>query len=186
MLRKKNTLLGIVIFSLLILVLSGCGGSKDGNGGGNDDPIFIDFDAEAFEGTTWRCEEAGDRPKITVYIDEIAGELTGQYSYSGSVVCTTTGTMNITGEENVIETLRKHIWLMGYEIGGNQYISFLVAGTDDDENYIQIDGYITANDPNTMTVAYLLVDYYDEMAYSDYEYDEEESPEIVVLEKIFL
>ncbi|NLM37315.1 MAG: hypothetical protein GX202_04230 [Firmicutes bacterium] len=68
MLRKKHTMLGLIIFTLCIMVLSGCGGGKSGNGGGK---VIGDFDPEAFEDTTWQCEASGDRPEITVYIRRI-------------------------------------------------------------------------------------------------------------------
>ena len=37
-----------------------------------------------------------------------------------------------------------------------------------------------------MTASYLLVDYYDEMAYSDYEHESKESTEDIVFTKLIL
>lgn len=182
MLRKKSTLLGLVIFILFMLVLSGCGGSKSGNGGGNgggnDDPVIVDFDAEAFKGTSWRCTASGDRPQITVNINEIASEISDAYYFSGSVECSTTGTMTITGEEEDLEVLWKHICLMATEIEGEQYIIFMVAATNDDGDYIQINGYIESSNPNTVIVNILVV--------NNYEYDSDETSEIVKFNKVLL
>mgnify|MGYP000940198922 CR=1 FL=1 len=63
-------------------------------------------------------------------------------------------------------------------------IAFNLSATNHNEDHIQIDGYIWADDPDTLTVTYLLVDYYDEIAYGDYEYDEEYDPEVVEFVKI--
>ena len=180
MLRKKHIMLGLIIFTLCIMVLSGCGGGKGGNGGGN---VTVDFDPAAFEDTTWECEASGDRPKITVYIGEFVEKDGIQCYFTGSVYSDTTGEMSITEADISERNIGRYLQLIATKVAGKTMIAFNVSSTNHNEDHIQIDGYIWADDPDTLTVAYLLVDYYDEM-YSDYEYDEEYDPEVVEFVKI--
>jgi len=163
-----SLLIGLVILTLL---LTGCGGSKTGKGGGDDDfPTIIDFDAEAYEGTAWRCAASENYPEITVYIDEIVDKDENYHYYSGSVESSATGTINITGD------LYNNISLTATEFYGMRLITFLVSATGDEGDQIQINGVIDTSKPNTVIVAYLV--------FNDYEYDDETSSEIIKFTKL--
>jgi hypothetical protein len=172
-----SLLIGLVILTLL---LTGCGGSKTGKGGGDDDfptigdddfPTIIDFDAEAYEGTAWRCAASENYPEITVYIDEIVDKDEFYHYYRGSVESPDTGTINITGEG-----LSSYIALTATEFYGMRLITFLVSATGDEGDQIQINGVIDTSKPNTVIVAYLV--------FNDYEYDDETSSEIIKFIKL--
>lgn len=177
----------MVFVTLCLLVLSGCGGGKSGKGGGNggvDDPAIVDFDATKFEGTAWRCKASGNRPEITVNLDELYEDSEGMGCYfTGSVECATTGKISITKEDIAGGNLGNYVMLTSVKIGENLIISFNVGATNNANDYIQIDGVITPSNPDTVNVVYLLVDY-DDMDRSDYEYDIESDPEDVELKKV--
>lgn len=170
---KKRLFFSLLIgLFILTLLLTGCGGSKTGKGGGDDDfPTIIDFNAKAYEGTAWWCAASENYPEITVYIDEIVDKDEFYHYYRGSVESSATGTINITGEG-----LSSYIALTATEFYGMRLITFLVSATGDEGDQIQINGVIDTSKPNTVIVAYLV--------FNDYEYDDETSSEIIKFTKL--
>ena len=153
--RKKHIMLGLAIFTMIILVLSGCdGGGGNGGGGGSDDPEIYDFNAASFEGTTWKCVASGDRPEITVKILKIIESKTvpGYACFTGSVECDATGKINIDAAEST-----KIIWLLGIKEYGTNYISFHVWATSALGDIIQVDGTMISSNMNEISVHYLKI-----------------------------
>ncbi|HBL37300.1 MAG TPA: hypothetical protein DDZ55_10880 [Firmicutes bacterium] len=153
MLRKKYTMLGLVIFAVIILVLSGCGGGGGGsNGGGGGGGGLTNFDG--FLGT-WVSQ--GLTPQVKLIVSTKIGAvqkdefLGGYYQYfTGSVQCDgLIGTVNITEDDSNL--FGNYIVANFFSVEGVEG-SYLVVSVSTEDKSIDFSGSLTAAD--TMMVGF--------------------------------
>jgi hypothetical protein len=158
MLRKKCTMLGFVIFTVIVLVLSGCGGGGSGSGGGGSNTGGGVANFDGFLGT-WVSQ--GLTPQVKLIVSTKIGDVQkeeifgGYFQYfAGSVQCDgLIGTVEI--KDNT--PYGNHIVANYYKVEGVEG-TYLAVSASTDENSINFGGSLTGTDTMVVTFSNVNLD----------------------------